>query len=104
MRGGKHAAEANFSTLKNREREKRMTVGEIEHRGGVSGLQRLIERVPEITQQRRRRWSEAWIRDEQNLSRISPAATAATPGDGGTVGKEGEEGEEATYCASGSIE
>lgn len=81
-----------------------MTVGEIEHRGGVSGLQRLIERVPEITQQRRRRWSEAWIRDEQNLSRISPAATAATPGDGGTVGKEGEEGEEATYCASGSIE
>lgn len=49
-----------------------MTFGEIEHRGGVSGLQRLIERVPEITQQRRRRWSEAWIRDEQNLSKISP--------------------------------
>lgn len=64
-----------------------MAVREKEHCGGVRGLRRLIERVLEFTQQRRRHTAptstgvKPGLKMNKTLPKISPVAAQAAPGD-----------------------
>lgn len=78
-----------------------MTVGETEHGGGVSGLQRLIERVPEnhTTEAAALEWSlERWT---ETFPKLAPRQQQQQH----QYSAKSKEEEESSYCSgSGYVE